>query len=382
MERFFWQDVSSMNIHILRILGPWPKNHELYKLDLYFLYATISIVFFITAHVLFQTVNIFFIYSNLEALIETMLVCVAEFLGILKIYTFVKNIGMLKRLMVVLDIDIFQPRNATQRLLVEPAIKLWKIIFHTLIGAVVPALFLWLSFPILNGSVKNYGLPLPPWYPYDFKKSWFYELTYLHQILGTCLVTLGDDNIDMLISALTMYVGAQCDILCDILKSLGFESSDFGLRLKICVTHHKTILRFVEKCNVFFNFIMLGQFFTSSACMAMAFFRLSLLKPSSFEFYTLLTSIISVVMQIFTYCWFGDEVQGKSDAIAYAAFESAWTKQCLSNKKSMMIFIRRTLVPVKLSTFKLFYLTLETFIKILRSAVSYYTVLRQFSGLK
>ncbi|KAJ3663391.1 hypothetical protein Zmor_007665 [Zophobas morio] len=382
MERFFWQDIISMNIYILRIVGLWPKNYEIYKLDWYFFYTTIFVVFFITPNVLFQTLNIIFVYSNLEALTETMLVCIAELLGLLKIYTFIKNIGMLKRLMMILESDIFQPKNARQKLLVEPAIKLWQMIYHTLIGTVVPALTLWLIFPILTGSVKKYGLPFSAWYPYDFKKSYFYELTYLHQVLGTSLVAFGDYNIDMLISALMMYVGAQCDLLCDNLRSLGVESNDFGHRLKMCIIHHKTILRFAENCNVFFNFIVLGQFFTSSACMAMALFRLALVTPSSFEFYTLLTSIISVVTQIFTYCWFGDEVQSKSEAIAYAAFESAWTEQCLSDKKNMMIFIRRTLAPIKLSTFKLFYLTLETFVKILRSAVSYYTLLRQFGGLK
>jgi hypothetical protein len=330
MERFNWQEIIAMNIQILRIVGLWPIDS--YQLDFYTLYSSISANLFVTA-VLFQTINVIFVYSNLEALTETVLICVAELLALFKIYTFIKNIKMLKRLMVVLDSDIFQPKSRDQRVLVRPAMLLWKMIYNILLGAVTAAVSLWLIFPILNGSTRRYALPFPAWYPYDIRKSPYYELTYLHQSVGTSLVALGDYNIDMLISAMMMYVGAQCDILCDNLRHLGGDSGEFASLLTHCVKHHTKILkyktpnftssfdsrqkicRFAEECNDFFNFILLGQFFTSSICMAMGLFRLALVTPSSFEFYTLSFSILSVVMQIFTYCWFGEEVESKVSKI-------------------------------------------------------------------
>ncbi|RZB40796.1 7tm 6 domain containing protein [Asbolus verrucosus] len=127
---------------------------------------------------------------------------------------------------------------------------------------------------------------------------------------------------------------------------------------------------------------MLGQFFTSAVCLAMALFRLVLVTPSSFEFYTLLCSMASMIVQIFTYCWFGNEVEIKSDQIAYAAFESDWTKQTLQAKKILIIFTIRTQKPIKLSTFNLFYLSLTTYMAIMRSAVSYFTLMRQLNTPK
>jgi hypothetical protein len=331
MERFNWQEIIATNIQILRIAGLWPI--DTYQLDFYTLYSTISVNLFVTVHILFQTINVIFVYSNLEALTETILVCVAELLALFKIYTFIKNIKMLKRLMVALDSDIFQPKSRDQRLLVRPAVMLWKMIYNTLLGAAGATATLWLLFPILNGSAKRHVLPFPAWYPYDIRKSPYYELTYLHQILSTSLLVLGDYNIDMLISALMMYVGAQCDILCDNLRHLGGDSSDFASLLTHCVKHHTKILkyktpnfifsihstqkicRFSEDCNDFFSFIMLGQFFTSSVCMAITLFRLALVTPSSFEFYTLFFSILSLITQIFTYCWFGEEVESKVSKI-------------------------------------------------------------------
>ncbi|RZC34115.1 7tm 6 domain containing protein, partial [Asbolus verrucosus] len=183
-------------------------------------------------------------------------------------------------------------------------------------------------------------------------------------------ITLGDYNIDMLVSALMMFLGAQCDILCDDLRNLGSVSSDFNKEIKRCVRHHKEILRFAESCNKFFNFMMLGQFFTSAVCLAMALFRLALVTPSSFQFYTLLCSIASMIVQIFTYCWFGNEVETKSNQIAYAAFKSDWTKQSSEVKKILIIFTIRTQKPIKLSTFNLFYLSLSTFMTVLFLTIS------------
>ncbi|RZC40485.1 hypothetical protein BDFB_015191, partial [Asbolus verrucosus] len=85
--------------------------------------------------------------------------------------------------MITLNSDSFQPKNVRQIMLVQPALKFWKMIYNTLLSAVGPAVFLWVIFPILSGEVKTYGLPFVAWYPYNYKASPYYELTYLHQIV-------------------------------------------------------------------------------------------------------------------------------------------------------------------------------------------------------
>jgi hypothetical protein len=45
-------------------------------------------------------------------------------------------------------------------------------------------------------------------------------------------------------------------------------------------------------------------------------------------------------------------------------FESAWITQPIPVKKNMIIFVERAQHPIKLSTFKLFYLSLDTYVRV------------------
>ncbi|RZC35283.1 7tm 6 domain containing protein, partial [Asbolus verrucosus] len=258
--------------------------------------------------------NIFFVYSNLEALTATIFVSLSDALVTLKIYYFVKNIRILKQLMRKLDDEVFQPRNVKQRALVQPSLNIWTA---TYIGFWVPAaltLTLWSVFPILDKSVQQHRLPFAAWYPYDTKKSPFYELTYLHQVVSIWFLSTANLHMDTMLTALMMYIGVQCDILCDNLKNLENELGyrmGFKEKLIDCIKHHKEILSFAKNCNEFINMIALGQFFTSAVSNGLSMFQLTLVAPFSSECYSLLFFVGSITTQIFIYCWFGNEVEVK-----------------------------------------------------------------------
>lgn len=208
----------------------------------------------------------------------------------MKIYIFVRKMPLLRSLMLDLKSDLFKPRSYRQLLLIWPDVKTWKNVYYMLSGAATFGLLMWLMFPILSGSYRTYALPFFSWYPYDITKPLIYKLTYLHQTASSFLLILGCFNIDMLISALMMYTGAQCDILCDNLRSTGFEMGDFEKTFRRCVLHHKRILRygrswknfwcmnfcrFANTCDDFFKVILFGQFLYSSVCIATTLFRVA-----------------------------------------------------------------------------------------------------------
>jgi hypothetical protein len=79
--------------------------------------------------------------------------------------------------------------------------------------------------------------------------------------------------------------------------------------------------------NQFFNIIVFTQFFTSAISIGLTMFQLTVVsQPSNFskmlvqtglfkvaplstEFYSLLFYGSAIVVQIFMYCWFGNEVE-------------------------------------------------------------------------
>ncbi|RZC35671.1 7tm 6 domain containing protein [Asbolus verrucosus] len=398
MEKFEWRQLITTNILKLKIIGLWPEG-ESYKPNLYTLWATISLTIFICGHNFFQALNIIFNLDDLQTLMATSFVTLSTLIAIMKAYYVIRNMEILKKLMETLNSDLFQPKNAKQITMIQPSLKFWKINYVMCWTMACGAIFFWSTYPILDNSVKEYRLPFLAWYPYDTKISPYYEITYIYQILGIIFVAITAISVDTLIAALNVYIGAQFDILCDDIKHLYDILTDTNKKLLNCISHHREILKFAENTNNFFNWIVFFQFFISATTIGVTMFQLTMVVPLSNEFFSLVTFGMAILVEIFMYCWFGNEVELKSRKISYAAFESDWLNISMEVKKKMVFFILRSQTPLKMSALNLFYLSLDTFMRvnfdnyfhygchcskfqILRTAWSYFALLQQMGSRK
>ncbi|RZC37616.1 7tm 6 domain containing protein [Asbolus verrucosus] len=340
VENFSWQQTLKVNILMLKMLGLWPPGDGTYGFNLYTLYKIFSALCFELCHIGAQTVKLFFILDDLQAVTGSIFVLLMEMLGLLKSYCIIRNMGMLKQLTITLSNDLFQPKNLHQKNLIQPSLNAWKSIASALWILCFGWMLTWMLSPIFDKSFKQYRLPFLAWYPYNTQTSPQYELTYLHQLTGISYICMNSLTSDTLIAALNMYIGAQFDILSDDVRNFydGVKSSpaDASGKLKSCIKHHKEILKLAEHANHFYK--------------------------------------------IFLYCWFGNEIEIKSSKLPYAVFESDWTELPPEVKTLLIIFILRTQRPLKMSAYGLFFLTLETFVKILRTAYSYFALLREVNS--
>nr|XP_015833042.1 PREDICTED: odorant receptor Or1 isoform X4 [Tribolium castaneum] len=371
------------NILFLKIVGLWPVDNN----DVYRIYTLIVTVFFMGVFDFTRIMNIFFVYTDLKVLTATIYLTVTDITVLVKTCLFMSNIKTLKRLIVTINCDVFQPKTDHQKQLVQSGLKAWKVSYMVFWSLVFCCLVMWTVSPIIQATpAGRKPLPLPAWYPYNTDITPFYEITYVCQVISMWFLATANMNMDSLIAALMIYVGAQCDILSDNLKKMKTfskikeEQAKFNQTLIDRIEHHKKILQFAYDCNASYNFIILAQFFTSSLAIALSMFQLTLVDPLSMESFPLLSYAFGMALQIFLYCWFGNEVEAKSSKIPYSAFESDWTGAPIEAKKNLLIFILRTQKPIKMSAINLFSLSLETFTTILRTSWSYFAVLRQVNG--
>jgi hypothetical protein len=243
MEKFSWKLTIKTNILVLRLLGLWPKLNEGYKFNLYTFYS-FSMKAFVDGNNLCQTIYIFYIYSDLEALAAIIFVLFTLCLDSAKAYYFIRQIRILKELMVELESTEFQP-NQHQRHLVQPMLNLWTFMYKTLWFFYGTTVLLWAVFPIMDGSFYKHRLPFFAWYPYDTTTSPLYEITYFYQIFSAGFLAVVCLNIDTLIAAVMVFTMSQCDILCDNLKNLSTcKDSGYSEKLINCIKHHQKILRY------------------------------------------------------------------------------------------------------------------------------------------
>lgn len=245
VENFNWKLTIKTNILLLRLGGLWPKGNDTYKLDLYLLQATIFLLLFLISDILSQAIKIFYILDDLEAITGIIFILLTKTLGIFKVYFFIKNLPEIKYLMIILDRDIFQPKNNRQMKMVQPDLKSWILLFKALWSTSCFAIIFWGLFPFLDKSYRQYRLPFLSWYPFNTNSSPIYELTYLYQIVSITYNAVCNINFDTLIAALNMYIGVQFDLLCDNLKNIKIKdnSNNVESQLLNCIEHHKVIIK-------------------------------------------------------------------------------------------------------------------------------------------
>ncbi|XP_044270013.1 odorant receptor 4-like [Tribolium madens] len=207
----------------------------------------------------------------------------------------------------------FQPKNPNHVNLSRTILHIWKLMFYAMVGSVVATVLALEVMPVLSGTLAQYELPFWAWYPYKTRTSPLFEIIYLYQDLCVFCIGIVSVNIDLLIMALMMYAGIQCDLLCYDLKKLNNAKNDFNNNLIMCIKHHKKIDSFAKHSNVFFNEILLIQFLTSTASLGLALFQFSLVDPLSPEGYMIFLYVLCIITEIFLYCWFGNEVEIKND---------------------------------------------------------------------
>jgi hypothetical protein len=243
MEEFNWKLTINVNIVMLKVVGLWPEENGSYKLNWYTVYAICSNMLFQVVHTLTQLINLGFIYDDLQALTGTSFVLSTELLTLLKTYYFVKNMRVLKKLMLMLNDNSFQPKTPKQKILAEDSLKFWKRIYISLCVTAGGALVFWAVFPIFDGSLGEYRLPFLAWYPYDTQSSPLYEITYVYQMISNVFICACNLDMDTLIAALNMYTAAQFDFLCDNLRNLESGEDSFDGQFRKCIAHHRQILR-------------------------------------------------------------------------------------------------------------------------------------------
>ncbi|KAJ3663345.1 hypothetical protein Zmor_007631 [Zophobas morio] len=316
MKHFDWWLPLKHNVTVLRLAGLWPKN-EVYERNVYTFYAIFVWVILTGSHNMFLLGTIYFTDNNLESFTQTIVILVTDLLASFKVYVFISNIKVLKDLMISLNTDLFQPKNQNQIDVAWISLNLWRLTYAVFYTMAAAAVTFWVILPFLDNSFRTGRLPILAWYPYNVTISPFYELAYAHQCVSSYYFCTAIANIDLMIAALMMHVGIQCDILCDNFKKLqAFKSTrksedDFSKSIVSCVEHHRQILSFAKSSNEFFDKILLGQFATSTIATAVSLFEMSLVDPLSGTSLSHLMYVSGIIVQVFLYCWYGNSVEVK-----------------------------------------------------------------------
>ncbi|CAL1676383.1 unnamed protein product [Lasius platythorax] len=86
-----------------------------------------------------------------------------------------------------------------------------------------------------------------------------------------------------------------------------------------------------------------------------------------------------MLTQIFIYCWYGNQVRLKSRQFIDNIFEMEWLTLDNNLKKSLIIMMERTVMPIEITSACAISVNLDSFINVLKTSYSVYNLLLQMN---
>ncbi|XP_076165265.1 odorant receptor 10-like [Ptiloglossa arizonensis] len=225
-----------------------------------------------------------------------------------------------------------------------------------------------LDFPIPSEQTLEILQISESLYPAIF----FMEYTML---LFTSTGNLGSDS---LFYGIIFHLCGQAELLKLDFTKLVNESENTVDRFNVLTTRHRYLLQLFEKLNDTISNILIIQLFTSCVLICTSGFQFIRALNVQNIVLTIKTLIVATTLltQLFAYSYVGEYLKNQMEGIGYSAYSSRWYDIPSNISRDIVFVLMRVQVPVHLRAGKYLVVNMETYMNIVRTSISYLSILR------
>ncbi|XP_018395951.1 PREDICTED: uncharacterized protein LOC108774355 [Cyphomyrmex costatus] len=396
------KEYRSVNITrlFMKVVGLWyvetPKERLFLRVA--FGYAVWAIVFAI----LVEGVDLYHCIGDFYAVTSNLCATLLLIMVLVKLGSFMFYRDM------IMDLIQFAEKNfwgvtydKSDTQILEGYDKLGMTMIYTFTFIVYVATFNYIFAPFFEPREKNETekiLPFKLWIDFPYHSP-YYEITYIIQSLSTMHSGICTFCFDNFVSTFNIHAAAQLKILAhkveviaehcieDMIDQKCPLATDVAIltfkKLRDCVKQHLTLICYVRNMQRVFAIILLGQLLLSSIVICFGGFQFLatdvIIRKCIFAFH-----FVGGLIQLLIYTWTCNDIIVQSTAISDAAYNSKW--YLLPNndlgrtvKRGLITVMIRARRPCILTAGNFAVMSLDTFMGILSTAMSYFTLLRQMS---
>ncbi|XP_049960911.1 odorant receptor Or2-like [Schistocerca serialis cubense] len=242
-----------------------------------------------------------------------------------------------------------------------------------------------------NGTFERHlGRNLPMliwWYGGQPVRTPYYQLSYALICYWFMLIYLSTSTLDAFYVTLIIYLSSQLKMLnaalADTVQLPGRgEAATVGDRRSAAsVTRHgdyRRLVQSVEEMESLLSPSVLAQFATSTLVICFtAFAVMTSTKRQEMPAYA--TYLATMFYELFMYCWYGNELLEQSDALRLSAYSCAWPGAGGRFQRSLCIVMARVQRPLCLTAAKLYKISRQTFLVLLKGSYTYFALLHQMN---
>ncbi|XP_044258923.1 odorant receptor Or1-like [Tribolium madens] len=391
VKRFF-----KINLLIMQLLGFYPPNKykNIYKIYAYAVYVFLTIPVPTLAGIhLLVTENV-----DLVQVCDSSFIIFQVGCFIFKLIPFIFIVDKVRESIYMMEWQILNNYTKQQEVIINNCVKICKRNTWLFLGFCVLSVITWASTPFF-GSVHKF--PITIWLPFDATadtKS--YVLVFVFIVLGVGNGAMSNGVIDPLVSGMAYFATVQLRLLKDNLQNLSeYAEEEFVANfshtrslinkndiinyiiydnIKKCIDHHNAILRFVQYYENVYSSVVFTQFTASVIVVCVSCLQLIMVEPFTFNFFGMITFLLTMLLEIFLYCYFGSTLYEESNSLTNAVCMGKWYNYDLQSKKLLIILMERSKKPIVVTAGKILDLSLVTFTTIIRRAYSLLAVLNNY----
>ncbi|NP_001166611.1 olfactory receptor 59 [Bombyx mori] len=327
--------------------------------------------------------------NDMERLSRVLFLMLCHLTCIAKQFVFHSDADKINQLVVGLDDALCNQPVETHRLLLLETSRRAARLLMLYSGCAVSTCILWAVFPLLD-QLRGRTVEFAFWIPIDYRHNAFqFAVVLAYAFYSTSLVAVANTTMDAFI-ATVLY---QCTTQLRILR-MNFESLPeraYALSRKTrqdyhtvthellvdCLLHYKKI---TETCNLLeqiFGKAILVQFGVGGWILCMAAYQIVDMEILSIEFASTALFMGCILTELFLYCYYGNEVTVQSGLVSESVYAMSWLSLCPRERRALVVVLERARRPLRPAAGRVVPLTLNTYLKILKSSYSFYAVLRQ-----
>ncbi|XP_019697157.2 odorant receptor 82a-like [Harpegnathos saltator] len=202
----------------------------------------------------------------------------------------------------------------------------------------------------------------------------------LYVMLSIMLFIIGSGNVggDSFFLAITLHVCGQVELLRADFVNFGVKSSNPNEDFFKLVTRHHYLLDQAVLLTETISFVLVMQLFVSCVLISVIGFQFILALKVGDIIMIVKTGIVQcdLLTQMFAYSYVGDYLKYQIEEVAQSIYCSNWYFLSVKLMRSITFVIARSQHPIQLVAGKFLVVNMETFMSIIKTSLSYLSVLR------
>ncbi|XP_043512093.1 odorant receptor Or2-like [Frieseomelitta varia] len=254
--------------------------------------------------------------------------------------------------------------------------------------------FSYVLTPIIENIGKNYServFPFRVWLDLPLTEPPYFEMVFTLQVFSLCHITISYVCFDNLLCLMNLHAATQFRILQYRLTNLGQSGKQQSNKnyfkncyavFKQCIEEHKNRINYCQKLNYIFTNIVLGHVLVFSLLMCLVGFQVLMANSSSTRRMIFVFHITGSLSQLLLFTYSCDALIEESTNVGTAIYSGPWIHLPMDRvgkmlRKDLRMMIMRSRKPCCLTASGFFPVSLETYTKVLSTAMSYFTLMRQ-----